>query len=36
MALKSYANLNYIEIPFHSSQNGYHQEKKKQQMLLRV
>jgi hypothetical protein len=30
------ANQNYIEIPIHTSQNGYHQENKQQQMLVKV
>jgi hypothetical protein len=33
---KGNANQNHIEIPLHSSQNGYHQERKQQQMLLRM
>jgi hypothetical protein len=30
------ANQNDIEIPPHSSQNGYHQQHKKQQMLMKM
>jgi hypothetical protein len=30
------ANQNYIEIPSHPSQIGYHQENKKQQTIVRM
>jgi hypothetical protein len=33
---KRNANQNYIKISPHSSQNGYHQEHKQQQMLTRL
>jgi hypothetical protein len=33
---KGIANQNYIKISPHSSQNGYHQEHKQQQMLARM
>jgi hypothetical protein len=33
---KGNANQNDTEIPSHPSQNGYHQENKKQQMLVRI
>jgi hypothetical protein len=33
---KENANQNDIELPPHSSQNGYHQEHKQQQMLARM
>jgi hypothetical protein len=33
---KGNANQNCIEIPLHSSQNGYHQEHKEQETLARM
>jgi hypothetical protein len=33
---KGNANQNDTEIPSHTSQNGYHQENKQQQMLVRM
>jgi hypothetical protein len=30
------ANQNYIKIPSHPSQSGYHQENKQEQMLVRM
>jgi hypothetical protein len=30
------ANQNHTEIPFHPIPNGYHQENKQQQMLVRM
>jgi hypothetical protein len=35
-SLRENANQNNTEIPSHSSQNNYHQEKKQQEMLARV
>jgi hypothetical protein len=33
---KGIANQNYIKISLYSSRNGYHQEHKQQQMLVRM
>jgi hypothetical protein len=33
---QGHADQNYTEIPLHYSQNGYHQENKEQQMLVRM
>jgi hypothetical protein len=35
-SLQRNANKNYIELPSHSSQNSYHQQNKKEQMLARM
>jgi hypothetical protein len=36
MTLIEWRNQNHIKIPPHSSQNGYHQKHKQQQMLVRM
>jgi hypothetical protein len=36
LSYRGKANQNYIEIPSHPNQNGYHQENKQQQMLVRM